>query len=418
MIDTHPDVRSAIHNRLARDQEVRQARSGYFPTVDFEAGAGRNYVDKPFDSDLDPRLLRLGLRQNIFAGLSTKNEIERQKARVESQAYLIRSTADNMALRVADVYLDVLKYQAINDLAQENLLLHQRIADQVQLRSASGVDSRADMDQIRSRLSLAHAGVVVSEQNLLDAQTAYNAVVGNLPEKLQRPADMSKLLPPTMAKAEELALASHPQLKSAQADLQARRAQEEVAKSPFMPVVDFEADQVFEEDTSYNSNYDGYEREDLRLFLRLRYNLFNGWKDEARKTETMHLVNEAQEIRNHTHRQVVESTRLSWRAHEAAQKQINYLAQRLEFAANTADAYTLQWNIGQRTLLDVLDAEAERIDSARQLVTAEYDGLYAQCRILNSTGQLIPALQMQWPTESTTADGNNAAVMPAASKKS
>jgi adhesin transport system outer membrane protein len=167
-----------------------------------------------------------------------------------------------------------------------------------------------------------------------------------------------------------------------------------------MPTVDFEVDQLYEEDTNYSSYYDeDKEREDLRLFLRLRYNLFNGWKDVARKQETFELVNEAQEIRNHTHRQVIESIRLSWRAHEAAKKKVEYLRQRQQFAAATASAYTKQWNIGERTLLDVLDAEAERIDAARQLTTAEYEGLYAHFRVLNGTGRLIPALQLAWPKE-------------------
>ena len=75
-------------------------------------------------------------------------------------------------------------------------------------------------------------------------------------------------------------------------------------------------------------------------------------------------------------------------------------------AASTASAYTKQWNIGERTLLDVLDAEAERIDAARQLTTAEYEGLYARYRILNGTGRLIPALQLAWPEEGAVDDEN------------
>jgi adhesin transport system outer membrane protein len=202
-------------------------------------------------------------------------------------------------------------------------------------------------------------------------------------------------------------LGAHPELRSANADIQARRKQDEVAKSPFMPIVDFELDQIYEEDTNYSSYYDvNNEREDLRLFLRLRYNLFNGWKDVARKQETFELVNEAREIRNHTHRQVIESVRLSWRAHEAAKQKVEYLRQRQQFAAATATAYTKQWNIGGRTLLDVLDAEAERIDAARQLTTAEYDGLYARYRILNGTGRLLPVLQLAWPEEGGVADEN------------
>lgn len=417
MIESNPDVRSVAYNRLARDQEVRQAKAGYFPTVDFEAGTGKDYYDKPIDEDLDPRQVRLGLRQNLFAGLSTMNEVERQKARVQSEAYVVRSTADNTALKVTDVYLEVLKNQAIVELAKENLTLHQRIADQIKLRSESGVDRLADMDQVQSRLNLAQSNLVVAEQNLFDAQTNYNAVVGHLPTQLSRPESPSALIPASLEEAEQIALAGHPQLKSANADLEARRKQDEVAKSPFMPIIDFEVDKIWEEEVSTGYSYSGDEREDLRLFLRFRYNLFNGWRDDARKAETVHLISEAQEIKNHTHRQVVESIRLSWRAHEAAKKKTNYLNQRLQFAAKTASAYTKQWNIGQRSLLDVLDAEAERIDSARQLVTAEYEGLYAQYRILNGTGKLIPSLNLLWPAEGSVDNDDNAAIAPAESKK-
>jgi outer membrane protein, adhesin transport system len=417
MIESNPDVRSVAHNRLARDQEVRQAKAGYFPTVDFEAGTGKDYYDKPFDDDLEPQQVRLGLRQNLFAGLSTMNEVDRQKARVQSEAFVVRSTADNTALKVVDVYLEVLKNQAIVELAKENLTLHQRIADQIKVRSESGVDRLADMDQIQSRLNLAQSNLVVSEQNLFDAQTNYNAVVGNPPMQLNRPESPSAMIPGSLEEAEQMALSNHPQLKSANADLEARRKQDEVAKSPFMPILDFEVDKIWEDETSYSSYYDGEEREDLRLFLRFRYNLFNGWRDDARKSETVHLINEAQEIKNHTHRQVVESIRLSWRANEASKKKINYLNQRLQFAAKTASAYTKQWNIGQRSLLDVLDAEAERIDSARQLVTTEYEGLYAQYRILNGTGKLIPSLNLLWPAEGMVDNDDNAAIAPAEPKK-
>ena len=207
IIATNPDVRAAAHNRLGRDEEVRQSRSGYFPTFDVEAGVGKDYVDKPIDTDLDPNLVRLSVRQNLFAGLSTQNEVERQQARVESQAYVVRSTANNTALKVADVYLEVLKNQTIVDLAQENLTLHQRIADQIQLRSESGVDSLADRDQIQSRLNLAQSNLIVTQQNLQDAQTNYNAVVGNPPQQLVRPASLEPLLPASLTEAEQLALA-------------------------------------------------------------------------------------------------------------------------------------------------------------------------------------------------------------------
>jgi adhesin transport system outer membrane protein len=414
MIETNPDVLSASHNRLAKDEAIRQARAGYFPTLDVEAGAGKDWWRKPIDGDTSPQQIRIGVRQNIFAGFSTLNEVDRQKASAKSQAYVVQSTTENTALKTANVYLEVLKNEALVKLAQENLTLHQRISDQIKLRSESGVDRKADMDQVQSRLSLAQSNVIVTEQGLSDAQTNYYAVVGHLPMQLSRPESPEALLPPNLEKAQQTALAAHPQFKSAVADLEARNAQSEVAKSPFLPIVDFELDKIWAKDTDTtvlaNASSPYTEQDDVRAFVRLRYNLFNGWRDEARKTETIHLVNEAREIKNHTYRQVVESIQLSWQAHEATKKRIKYLQQRVQFATATADAYTKQWNIGQRTLLDVLDAQAEQIDASRQLTTAEYDNLYAQYRILNGTGALLTALKLKAPKEGHVEDSAPAAV--------
>ncbi len=401
-IESNPDIRSVAHNRLARDQQIRQARSGYFPTLEVSGGVGVDDVNEPFDDTLNPQEIRISLRQNVFAGLSTMNEVERQEARVRSEAYLLQATSENTALNTARAYLDVLRQEALLELARENLLIHQQIGDQIRLRSESGVDRKADMDQIKSRIRLAESNVEVATQNLIDARTTYEAVVGHPPENLTRPADPGELLPVSLEEARQQALDNHPQLKSASADLDARKAQDEVAKSPFMPIVDLELDQIWEDETNYSYN----RREDLRGMVRLRYNLFNGWKDQARKAETVELINEAREIRNHTHRQVLESIRLSWQAYRSLTARLAYLKERIHYAANTAKAYHQQWNIGKRTLLDVLDSEAERIDAAKQYINADYDSLYAKYRVLNSTGRLVRALDLKWPEEAMV-DGEN-----------
>lgn len=418
MLETHPDVLSAGHNRLGRDEEVRQAKAGYFPTLGLEAGAGKNWWQKPVDDDTSPQEIRIGVRQNIFAGFSTLNDIDRQKSRVKSQAYIVQSTAENTALKTINAYLEVIKNEAIVKLAQENLTVHLRISDQIKLRSDSGVDRKADMDQVQSRVSLSQSLLINAQQNLSDAQTNYYALVGHLPLQLSRPASFEAQLPATLEKAEQIALAAHPQLKSAGADLEARNAQHEIAKSPFMPILDFELDKVYAQNIDYTSITDpDTDREDLRAFVRLRYNLFNGWRDEARKTETLHLINEAREIKNHTHRQVVESIKLSWQSYESTKKKIKYLQQRVQFATATAQAYTKQWDIGQRSLLDVLDGQAEQIDSARQLVIAEHDNLYAQFRVLNGTGALTSALNLKLPKEGDV-DGDSPPAATETKKKS
>lgn len=402
ILQSHPEVRSVAYNRLGRDEEVRQARAGYLPTLNFTAGAGWQDVQEPLDDSLSPQQYTLSLRQNVFAGLATMNEVDRQKWRVRSAAYRLGGTSENVALRTAEVYLNVLRRQELHQLAEENLATHLRIADQIKMRSDSGVASKADSDQVMGRVSLAQANVIVTKTNLLDAQSNYLSVVGNLPKELQKPLPPTSLLPASIEEAEQAALKAHPTLKSAEADLEARQQQYDVAKAPYLPVVDIEVDQNWQEDLDTEGRDDS-----LLAMVRLRYNLFNGFKDQARRAETAHLISEAREIRNNTHRQVVESVRLSWMAYQAAQERIEFLQQRVAATSETAVSYTKQFNLGKRTLLDVLDTEAEVIDAKQTLVEADYNGLYAQYRILGGLGMLVKSFDLEWPKEAQVENDDN-----------
>jgi len=395
MLQSHPEVRSGAYNRLGRDEEVREAKAGYLPTLDFSVGYGVQEIQEPESDTLYPELYTLGLRWNLFTGLATKNEVDRQKSRVNSSAYSLQATADQIALKTARVYVGVLRERELLALANEDLRTHLRIADQIKLRSDAGVSSTADSDQVAGRVSLAQSNVIVAKTNVADAESNYLAVVGHLPEDLQEPDDPTAFVPGTLEDAEKLAVDLHPTLKSANSDLTARQEQHEVAKAPFWPKVEVEVDQNWEND------YDDPGRNDsLIALVRLRYNLFNGFYDDARRVETTHLVNEAREIRNSTQRQVIESIRLSWMAYQAVKDRIKYLDDRVTATVATAESYTKQFNLGKRTLLDVLDTEAEVIDARKNLVTARYDGLLAQYRILNGVGSLIKGMQLQMPEES------------------
>ncbi len=121
----------------------------------------------------------------------------------------MRTIADNTALRTTEVYLNVLKNEAIFDLAKENLTIHQRIFEQLKLRSESGVSSQADMNQIQARLSLTESNLIIAEQNLADAHTNYLAVIGKMPITPTRPEVDESLVPDNMIQAEHLALKTY-----------------------------------------------------------------------------------------------------------------------------------------------------------------------------------------------------------------
>jgi hypothetical protein len=300
----------------------------------------------------------------------------------------------------------VLRNLELADLAKENMTNHQRISDQMKLRSVSGVDRKADLDQVMGRLALSQSNAVIAAANIIDAKTSYQAVIGRLPEDLTKPQAMGSIVPESMKEAEKLALQGYPILKSAQADLDARLAQYNTAKSQLYPTIDLAVDYAWQNDV----NITGYQ-ENLTATASINFNIFNGWYNKARISQTAQQIKEAEAILNNTKRQIIQSVRLSWEAYKAAQEKVVFLGEYVKATGATADAFTAQWNIGRRTMFDLLDTQAEYITAKASLANARYDMLYAEYRVLNSLGKLVNTLGLQWPEESRI-DGATPAAAP------
>lgn len=404
-IDENPQIQSAKSERSAVEQEIAQAKSAYFPTVDIAAGIGWEQSTNPTTRARNDGTVSYGreeasiqLRQMIFDGLATPNEVDRHQARTNARAYTVFGQSEITALNAVEAYINVLRRQELLSLAKENLAIHKKTNDQILLRSKRGIGKRADADQSSGRLALAEKNTLSEQGNLQDAETAFLRVVGILPVDLQPIKAPADALPSNLEIATEQAIANHPILKSANADIDSAFAQHETAKAAYLPRLDFEAS------ASHNVDMDGIKgkNEDASAMLRFRYNVFNGGKDVARRKETAKLINQAKNIRDNTYRQVVESMRLSWVAHQTIRSQMNFFKHHQDASIKSNAAYQKQFNIGQRSLLDLLDSANEMFVSKSAYANAKYDEIYAQYRILMSKGALNTYLKIKLPAEAKT----------------
>jgi adhesin transport system outer membrane protein len=395
LIETYPEVRSVAYQRLGRDEEIRQARADWYPRLDFSYGAGTQEFYKPNEVDRSPTEMVLSARWNLFTGFATQHNIDRTKSNSNAGAYRVQSTAEEIGLEGSRAYMAVLRRQKLLELAEENLTNHLRIGDQLKMRSKSGLASRADIDQIASRIALARTTVVAAESNLQDEITRYYKLMGHLPQNLVDPDSMDMLVPESLDDAQRKALVNHPALKAIEEDLSARKSQVGIAKSEYYPVIDLEVDRRWDDEV------DGadFKEEDLLAMVRLRFNIFRGFGDKGRISQTRFLVDDAIEARNNVARQILENIRLAWMSYENARRQSVYMEERVATSKSTVDAYGKQFRIGKRTLLDVLDAEAEWIDSRRNLIDEQNNYRLAQFRLLSGTGNLVPSLGLEYPEE-------------------
>lgn len=402
-LDNHPEFASASANRLVADEEIKIAKGGYLPSVDLIGGIGRQYSDTPSTrglvghntETLNYSTTELRLRQMLFDGFNTPNEVARTESVANSRAYYLQGTAESLALRTTEVYLEVLKRRELVALAENNLKAHQRVNDQITLRSNQGIGSSADKDQSEARLALAANNLYTEQVNLHDAEANFFSATGRYPDQLEAPAPIKGEVPSSLEGARQSVKDNNPYLKSAQADVQAAEKQYEVAKSPFYPR--FDAELV----TNADDNMQGLEGHDKgwRAGVVMNYNIFNGMRDKARLQASAYKINQAMDIRNNALRMINENLNLAWNALQNAKLQTPKARDYANYTQRTREAYQQQFTLGQRTLLDLLDSENELFTANRRYTEVRYTEEYSMYRLLSSMGVLINKQQVVLPAE-------------------
>ncbi|MGX5219854.1 TolC family outer membrane protein [Pseudomonas segetis] len=402
-LDNHPELHAGMNSRLSADEEVKIAKGGYQPSIDLLAGYGRENTDSPStralgnhnDETLNYATSELRLRQMLFDGFNTPNEVARTEAVVNSRAYYVRGTAESLALRTVEVYLDVLKRREMVNLAKNNLQAHQRINDQIDLRSKQGVGSTADFDQSSARLALAENNLYTEQVNLADAEANFFSAVGRPADELESPATIRGSMPQDLLAARQTMMESNPYLKSAQADVNAAEKQYEVAKSPFYPRFDGElattADNNIQGDEGHYNTW--------RAAVVMNYNLYNGMRDKARMQSSAHQVNQSMDIRNNALRMLNENLSLAWNALQNARLQTPKARDYANYTASVREAYQQQFSLGQRTLLDLLDSENELFTANRRYTDVRYTEEFSMYRVIATMGDLLQQQQVIVPAE-------------------
>ncbi|MEN4829809.1 TolC family outer membrane protein [Pseudomonas sp. P39-UII1] len=388
-LEVHPEVQAGVNARVAADYQVRAAKGGYLPRVDVTAGYGREGTDSPSTANRWETMNRgesaIRLRQMVFDGFATSSEVGRQQATANARAYSLMGTSERTALDVAQVYLDVLSRREMVRLAEENLRNHERILDQIKLRTSRGVGRLADLDQAEARLAQARNNLITEQTNLADANTNFLSVVGQMPDELSAPAPFIDLLPATLDEARAQMVESSPVLRSAESDIAAAEKQYDAAKSSFYPRFDAELGRTAD------NNVDGTvgHNNEWQAMLRMNFNLYAGGSNKADLESKSYLANQALDIRNNALRQLNEELGLAWNAQENANAQVPIAQQYVDHSNRVRSAYQQQFSLGERTLLDLLDSENETFTAQRRLVEVKNIQLFTQYRIKATIGQLL-----------------------------
>ncbi|MGI9437026.1 MAG: TolC family outer membrane protein [Geminicoccaceae bacterium] len=407
-LHTNPDVGVVEADRMAIDQELRQARALYMPSIDLRAAVGPEYTNslgtrgratRPVGGRAAATLVRqesqLTLTQMLFDGFATESEVERQLARTDSAAYRVEEAAEFVALDAIEAHLDVLRNQVLVAQSKENLAAHQEIFGRVRQGEQRGSGSIADVRQTEARLAAARSVLATAIGNLRDAEARYVRVTGARPEELENAVAPMAALPEGPETAAAIASVNSPTVQIATADIDVAKAELKGSRAGYYPRFDLELG------TAANRQIDGIVGSEVeaQALLVMRYNLFRGGGDIAREREAFSRVSESRHGLRKARNETEEQARISYNALMTARSRVDALAVQRRANAATRDAYAEQFNLGQRSLLDLLDAENEYYLARANLTTAEFTEDFAIYRVLAVTGDLLPTLEIDRPKE-------------------
>lgn len=392
-IDTNPEVTARLNALRAATNEVDVARGAFYPTLDLSAGVGRNKDTITSRSPESLSFTRSGValtaNQVLWDGRLTAREVERLGHARTVRYFEFLAATEDTALEAARAYLDVLRFRKLVQLAEDNYAQHKYVFDQLQSKFKAGVGRGVDSEQANARLALAESNLTTEVANLHDVSARFLRLVGEVPAaKLPAAPNLESSLKANNAELIAQALAKNASISAAVENLRAVQADASGRDSAFEPRVEARVR------SGVGQNFDGlFNRKNATSAeILLNWNLFKGGSDTARVKQYADLINQAADQRDKACRDVRQTAAIAQNDISRAKQQLAALDRNVLAIEKARDAYRQQFDIGQRSLLDLLNAENELYTAKRAYANADADLQLAHVRTQAARNTLVANL--------------------------
>ena len=395
VLETNPIVLERLGNYRETSQDLSIAKSEYLPTLDLVSSIGHENTDNSNsnilakETSLNYYENSLTLMLNIFDGFGTTSKVDYQKSRILAAAYNFIEKANDIAFQMTKTYIDVIKQRELLSTAEENVESNAKIFDKIKDLYIAGIATKSEMKKIESSLFLARSNLVVQENNAMDSLFSFKKIYGDKIDinSLEIPT-FEVYLPTTLNEAMEYTIRNNPSIMVANYNIKAAEYLKEQKEKDYYPKVDLIAQQNLDNNT-FGLEAD---RNRARVGVVLTYNLYRGGADKDATQKSISAIYREVQTKNELQREAMEGLELSWSAYTKIAKQLEELKKYKEFSEETLSLYQEEYDIGRRSLLDLLSAQNDVINAKSQIIKAHYDRLFAQYRILDSMGLLVAGI--------------------------
>lgn len=392
-LEHSPRLRILKSNHEALSYELNQAKGGLFPSLNLSSSYGydkhsdittRQDDAEPADDQWDNRReVALVLRQLLFDG-GVNSQISIQQAKLDSAKHRVKDNAESIALDAVIAHLSVIRQRMLLALAEKNIRDHEEILAKLIKRQKGGVGNSADVTQTQGRLSRARASLYSLKADLLASNAYYEKIVGREPGDLNFAQSPAKT-PLELDKTLDMTLKGNPKILAFGTDVDEFEAKLDMAGSADYPKFFLELSRNYRHQVEGDPSW-----QDTNVaMIKMDWNLFNGGSDKAAKQAARARVQQSIETLQNEILEVTRQTQNTWAQYKSTNERIKVYNEATSYNKITLDAYLKQFDMGQRSLLDVLYAENELFQSAGLLITAQINEVIAAGRILALGGRLV-----------------------------
>jgi outer membrane protein len=384
----------------ATDENVPQALSGYRPKVVVTASGGYQYTDTNTTSGGSPtaivrteihgtdapRSAGLTVSQTLFNGQQTANKTRAAESQVSGAREGLRVLDQTVLLSAATIYMDYLRDSAIVEVQKSNVRVLEQTLKQTRDRFNVGEVTRTDVAQSEAQLAAGKTQLLTAEANLVTTRANFRRIIGNEPVALAPGSPVDRFLPGTLPSAVELSLVENPNVTAAMYGIDVNFLQVKVNEGALLPTVSLQASVQ----QSYEQSLTIFRAFGASAIAQISAPLYQGGAEyslirQSKETLAQQRLN-LDQVRDQTRANTV----TAWGQLVAGKAQVQSAQSQVTASEVALNGVREEAKAGQRTTLDVLNAQQALVNARVALVTAQHDRVVASYAVLNAVGRLSP----------------------------
>lgn len=390
---TNPKIEAARASLRATDEEVAKAHAGWRPSVNVNGYYGTQHIitDEPTSSSVTRDLANATatLSEWIYRGGRTVAEVGRAKALVRAGQAQLASVEQGVLFDGAGAYLDVVRDTANVDYRRANVkaLEDQLNATNIQLRT--GAVTQTDVAQTQARLGIARAGLATAEGQLATSRAKFERVIGRPSETLEAMPALPPL-PATLEEAVSTATGRAPTLIAARENSRAADYAVNSAIGALLPSVSVQLQYQYGKNSTTLGiiSPPNISQQETAVFVQLTVPIYQGGAEQAAVRQAKEQRSQSLANITDTDRQVREGAQSAWGTLLGARASIASNQMAVEANQSALMGVMAEQRAGERSILDVLNAQQELVGSQISLATANHDAAVAAFQLLNATGTM------------------------------